>query len=68
MAETKNLRELREELNLTQQDAAMLLNTSRVTYIKWEQHPDSMPLGKYNRLLNEFERLRNIQENADGVE
>jgi len=51
----------RKELNLMQQDCAMLLGVSRVTYIKWEQDPGTMPLGKYEKLLTEFERLKQIK-------
>lgn len=52
----------REELGLSQQDAAMILHVSRVTYIKWENEPDLMPIGKYKRLVSEFERLRELRE------
>lgn len=62
----KQFKEQREELNLTQQDAAMLLSTSRVTYIKWEADPDSMPIGKYEQLMREFDRLRQLKEDTEG--
>lgn len=58
----KDFREDREELNLSQQDAAMLIGVSRVTYIKYEDDPDTMPLGKYERLMSEFARLRELKE------
>lgn len=58
----KDFKSEREELNLTQQDAAMLLDVSRITYIKWEQEPDTMPIGKYEKLVSEFARLRNLKE------
>ena len=58
----KQFRDEREELNLTQQDSAMLLNVSRVTYIKWESEPDTMPIGKYEQLKREFARLRALKE------
>ena len=45
-----------------QQDVAILLGVSRITYIKWENDPDTMPVGRYNQLVSEFERLRNIKE------
>lgn len=61
----KQFKSEREELNLTQQDAAMLINVSRVTYIKWEQDPESMPIGKYEQLIREFARLRNLKELED---
>ena len=58
----KQFRDEREELNLSQQDAAVLLNVSRVTYIKWEQEPETMPIGKYEQLMREFTRLRELKE------
>lgn len=58
----KQFKEQREELNLTQQDAAMLVGVSRVTYIKWETEPNTMPIGKYEQLIREFNRLRELKE------
>jgi len=58
----KDFKHEREELNLTQQDAAMLLNVSRITYIKWETEPDTMPIGKFEQLKREFERLKELKE------
>ncbi len=58
----KQFRDEREELNLSQQDAAVLLNVSRVTYIKWEQEPETMPIGKYEQLMRELTRLRELKE------
>lgn len=58
----KDFKSEREELNLTQQDAAVLLDVSRITYIKWESEPETMPIGKYEKLMSEFERLRNLKE------
>lgn len=58
----KNFKELREELKLTQNDMAIYLDVSRITYMKWEQEPDSMPLGKYEQLVNELKRLKQIKE------
>lgn len=59
---SKNLEFRRMQLGLTQQDAAMLLNVSRVTYIKWEQHTDTMPIGKYEQLMREFDRLEELKQ------
>lgn len=59
----KDFKREREDLNLTQQDAAMLLSVSRITYIKWESDPNTMPIGKYEQLVSEFERLRTLKEN-----
>lgn len=58
----KNLAELRVELGLSQQDAAVLIGVSRITYIKWEQNPDTMPIGKYEQLLAEFKRLSELKD------
>lgn len=58
----KNLAELRVELGLSQQDAAVLIGVSRITYIKWEQNPDTMPIGKYEQLLAEFKRLNELKD------
>lgn len=57
-----NFKTLREELRLSQQDVAIMLNVTRQTYIKWEQSPDIMPLGKYVQLVRELERLKAIKE------
>lgn len=61
----KDFRLEREELGLTQQDAAILLGVSRITYIKWETEPDTMPIGRYEQLLREFMRLRELKENEE---
>ena len=58
----KDFRAEREELGLTQLDTAVLLGVSRVTYNKWETEPATMPIGKYEQLQSEFERLRNLKE------
>lgn len=58
----KDFRTEREELGLTQLDAAVLLGVSRVTYSKWELTPEEMPIGKYEQLLREFDRLRSLKE------
>ena len=59
----KDFKVERDELHLTQQDAAMLLGVSRITYIKWENEPDTMPIGRYEQLIREFARLRELKEN-----
>lgn len=58
----KEFRSEREALGLSQQDAGMLIGVSRVTYIKWEQEPETMPIGKYEKLVAEFNRLRELKE------
>lgn len=57
-----NFKQLREELRLSQQDVAVMLGVTRVTYIKWEQDTSTMPLGKYELLNLEFARLKELQE------
>ncbi len=61
----KQFKERREELHLTQQDAAMLVGVSRITYIKWENEPDTMPIGKYEQLMREFDRLLKLKEDTE---
>ena len=61
----KQFKVQREELNLTQQDAAVLLGVSRITYIKWESDPDTMPIGKYEQLIREFDRLIKLKEDTE---
>lgn len=58
----KDFRQRREELNLSQQDAAILLGVSRVMYNQYENQPDTMPLGRYEKLMSEFERLEQLTE------
>jgi len=58
----KEFRREREDLLISQQDAAIMLGVSRVTYSKWESEPDTMPIGKYEQLMAEFERLRQLKE------
>lgn len=57
-----NLEERRMRLGLTQQDVAVLLGVSRVTYIKWEQNLGTMPIGKYEQLMRELDRLETLKE------
>lgn len=64
----KDFKSERVELGLTQQDAAVLLSVTRVTYIKWETDPSTMPIGKYELLMREFERLRALRELREAVE
>lgn len=57
-----NLQQTRVSLGLSQQDAAVLLDVSRPTYIKWEQDLNTMPIGKYEQLMKEFERLKQLKK------
>lgn len=66
MTDFKNFRQLREELRMTQLDVAILLGVSRVTYIKWEDDPDTMPIGKYKELIHELEGFKKIRDNKKG--
>lgn len=59
----KQIKQEREELRLTQADAAVIIGVTRVTYIKWENDPGTMPIGKYEQLMSEFARLRSLKEN-----
>lgn len=60
--EIQNFKVVRESLGLSQQDVAVMLGVSRMTYIKWEQEPETMPLGKYIKLLKELERLNELSQ------
>jgi len=55
---------LRRALHLTQQDVAVLLGVSRVTYIKYETDPDTMPIGTYKKLIRELRRLSELRRAA----
>lgn len=55
------LRDYREQIGISQLDAALLLGVSRPTYVKWENNLDTMPIGKYNQLQKEFKRLEGKQ-------
>ena len=57
----KNLLAMRVELGLTQLDVAILLGVSRVTYIKWEQQPLLMPIGKYEELMVAYDNIRELK-------
>jgi len=57
----KNLEAMRIELGLTQLDVAILLGVSRVTYIKWEQQPLLMPIGKYEELMVAYDNIRELK-------
>jgi DNA-binding XRE family transcriptional regulator len=59
---SKNLSKRRIELGLTQQDAAVLIGVSRITYIKWEKDTNTMPIGKYEDLMVAFDRLKALKE------
>lgn len=57
-----NLEEKRMRLGLTQLDVAVLLGVSRVTYVKWEQNINTMPIGKYELLMKELDRLEELKK------
>lgn len=53
-----DIKHIRTELKLTQADLAVFLGVSRVTFIKWEKHPGEMPIAKYSRLADEYNRMK----------
>lgn len=62
MSRAQELKHKRMSLMLSQLDVAMILDVSRMTYSKWEQNPESMPLGKYEFLMEELDRLKELKE------
>lgn len=57
-----NLQQTRMSLGLSQQDVAVMLGVSRPTYVKWETNLNIMPIGKYEQLMKEFERLKELKK------
>ena len=57
-----NLQQTRVSLGLSQQDVAVMLKVSRPTYVKWETNLNIMPIGKYEQLMKEFERLKQLKK------
>lgn len=55
---SKDLVKQRKDLKLTQEDVALALGVSRVTYNNWEQNISTMPVGRYEQVLELFENLR----------
>lgn len=55
---SKDLVKQRKDLKLTQEDVALALGVSRVTYNNWEQKISTMPVGRYEQVLELFENLR----------
>lgn len=51
-----DFRPIREQLKITQDEAARYINVTRATYIKYEKFPETMPLGKYMRLIQWFKK------------
>jgi len=68
MAKENDIRARRRSLRLTQQDMAVLLDITRVTYIKWEENPELIPVGKYNLLMDQFKKLEKLRRSVDGME
>jgi DNA-binding XRE family transcriptional regulator len=61
-----DIKQVRENLKLTQAWVAAQLNVSRLTFIKWENHTETMPIGKYAELINLYESLeRTSKENLE---
>jgi len=55
-----DIKHLRQELKLTQQDMAIIAGVSRLTFIKWEKYPEKMPIGVYVKLADKYNRLNNL--------
>ncbi len=49
-----NLRNIREDQDLTQEDMAKILNVSQPNYARWEKKVKIIPLTKLNQLCNYF--------------
>lgn len=48
---------VRKSMKFTQADMAAFLQVSRLTFIKWEKKPETMPIGKYAKLADEYNRF-----------
>lgn len=59
--QTYNLRDIRKDLKMTQLDVAIMLGISRVTYNKYEQDVNSMPMGSYRRIIEVFNKLYELR-------
>lgn len=67
MAEiNKNFAKERRSLYLTQGDVALAIGVSRFTYIKWENDPDTMPIGRYEEVIEFFAKQRAKREELTG--
>lgn len=51
----KNIRDLREDKNLSQQDVALYLNIKQNTYSRYETDERSMPLDIINKLADYYD-------------
>lgn len=60
----KDLITKRMEVDLSQLDVAVILGVSRPTYVKWEQDPLTMPIGKYEEMMYAIDRLK-VLKGAD---
>lgn len=48
----KRLRDVREDMDLTQEKMALMMKVSKSTYCKWEKETDVIPLKRVNNLAN----------------
>lgn len=62
--EFRDIRAERETYKVTQADMAVIVGTSRLTYIKWEKDIDTMSIGQYKRVCKELDRLAQLQPNT----
>jgi transcriptional regulator with XRE-family HTH domain len=63
---SKDLVKQRKDLKLTQEDVALALGVSRVTYNNWEQNISTMPVGRYEQVLRLFDNLRAKRKELKG--
>lgn len=61
------LKNIRQELKLTQQDMAVIAGVSRLTFIKWEKHPEGMPIGIYVKLADKYNRYMTVITNLNNT-
>jgi len=52
-----DLKPIRDHLRITQAEVAIMIGVSRLTYIKWENNQDLMPIGKYKETIDNFSKL-----------
>jgi DNA-binding XRE family transcriptional regulator len=52
-----DIKPIRDYLMITQAEVAVMIGVSRLTYIKWENNQDLMPIGKYKETIDNFSKL-----------
>lgn len=63
---SRDLVKQRKDLKLTQEDVALALGVSRVAYNNWEQNISTMPVGRYEQVLELFDTLRAKRKELKG--